>query len=757
MSGDISAEEVLHALLSAAPVRVGAIDKAGRFLLDPDPNPPNPTDPGAPPGKTIFELYGGSIPGMLESIRDAFAGQSPQIVRDVNGAKYLTSFVPRRSPNGAIDAIFIVGMVVNDGGQTEQHALMELQARERGIFNLGMVGLMYWEADGAVTDANDAFLQMVGYTRAELAQGKLYWTSMTPPQFHYLDQRALEQIRAVGHCVPFEKQYFHKDGHCVDVLIGGSSWWPSASGGVAFVVDITERKREELMRREAEDTLRRVVAATPIVLWSVNQSGIFTLSTGRGLNALGLQPGQVVGQSVFDLYAGEPRLLAAIRRCLEGEEINDSFDAGGRAFDTMLTPLMDPQGHANGLLGISIDITERRRAENEQELLKTQLLQAQKLESLGLLAGGIAHDFNNILTPILGAASAALMSIPKDNPAYSDIELVVAGARRAASLTRQMLAYSGKAQVEIHPIDLSKHVHEIAGLLQTTVSKKVQLRLELAANLPAIEADVAQLQQIVMNLVINAAEAIGEQSGSVIVSSGTQHLDRTAASSLLAAEALTEGDFVFLQVNDTGHGMDEATLAKIFDPFYTTKFQGRGLGLAAVLGIVRAHRGAIQVQSSPGLGSSFKIFFPRAQVAAASEPVRSVGEFRGQGLVLVIDDDPGVRLVARRMLKLLGFEVVEAEDGEVGARVFQERAQDVVLVLLDMTMPKLNGEETLHAIRRIRTNVPVIVTSGYNESEASRRFVSKGLAGFLEKPFTSAELTSKVQAALKPQPRVREG
>jgi two-component system cell cycle sensor histidine kinase/response regulator CckA len=629
--GAITTEDVLSAVLNGAPVRVAVIDKAGRFLLDPDPNPPRESDPGAPPGTTIFDLYGNSVPGMVEAIRATFAGASPQLTRELNGTRYFTSFLPRRSANGEIDAIFIVGTVLAEDEQNEQAVLTALQARERGVFNTSTVGLVYWDADGSLTDANDAFLDIVGYTRADVIAGNLSWLSLTPTEYHYLDARALEQIRATGRCDPFEKKYIHKDGHLIDVLLGAASWWPNASGGVAYVLDISERKRAEI----------------------------------------------------------------------------------------------------------------------EQEKLKAQLLQVQKLESLGLLAGGIAHDFNNILTPILGAASSALLTLPKDSSAYHDIELVMAGAQRAAALTRQMLAYSGKAQVEIHPLDLSEHVSEIAGLLQTTVSKKVELRLALAAGLPAVEADVAQLQQIVMNLVINGAEAIGEHDGTVQVATGKQWLDGTRKRGLLATDGVALGEYVYVEVRDTGHGMNAATVNKIFDPFYTTKFQGRGLGLAAVLGIVRTHRGAIEVESSEGEGSTFRVFFPVTGGSVVTEPKRIEAEgYRGAGLVLLIDDDDSVRHILRRMLTNMGFQVIDAADGDAGARLFDQRASEVVLVIVDMTMPKLNGEETLRAIRQTRPDVPVILISGYNELEATRHFSSKGLAGFLEKPFTATLLSQKVHAAL---------
>ncbi|HTA20666.1 MAG TPA: response regulator, partial [Polyangia bacterium] len=313
-------------------------------------------------------------------------------------------------------------------------------------------------------------------------------------------------------------------------------------------------------------------------------------------------------------------------------------------------------------------------------------------------------------------------------------------------LTRQMLAYSGKGHFEVRPFDVSRLVKELANLLETTISKKVQLRLELGAGLPTIEADMAQVQQIIMNLVINGAEAIGDQRGTVLVTTGTQNVDEVYAQSLFATDGIATGRYVFIEVHDTGCGMDEATKAKIFDPFFTTKFTGRGLGLAAVLGIVRGHGGAIKVYSSPGRGSTFKVFF-RASSAEAIERVKPVPRYRGQGLVLVVDDDAGVRGAARRMLKFFGFDVIEAEDGKVGAAAFAARASEIVLVLLDMTMPEMGGEETFREIRHVRDDVPVILTSGYNEIEATRRFTSKGLAGFLQKPFTPDDLATKLAAA----------
>ncbi|HEX2658701.1 MAG TPA: response regulator, partial [Polyangia bacterium] len=512
-------------------------------------------------------------------------------------------------------------------------------------------------------------------------------------------------------------------------------------------------QRDDQQRREAEERLRRVVDAAPIVLWSNDLHGTFTLSTGRGLSALGLAPGQVVGRSVYELYADFPEILEAERLALAGAEVNRTVTIGEAVFEALFSPLRDSSGAVTGMLGVAFDVSARKRSEAEQERLKAQLLRAQKLESLGLLAGGIAHDFNNILTPILGAAAAAEASLPDDHPVRQDLAIVVNAARRAASLTRQMLAYAGRAQVEVRPIDLSAHVREIAALLGTSVSKRVRLHLDLATQLPAVEADATQVQQVVMNLVINAAEAIGDSEGIVRVTTGQARLDGGPPSpAFLAAEGLTAGMYVFLEVQDSGHGMDEATRQKIFDPFFTTKFTGRGLGLAAVLGIVRAHRGAISVVSSPGRGTTFRVFFPaREGSVSTTQPRVSTTDYRGRGLALIVDDDPGVRRTVQTILQRFGFVVLSAEDGQAGVETFAKHANDVCLVVLDMTMPRMSGAEAFEALRSVRADVPVILTSGYNDVESTRRLTERGLAVFLEKPFTPAELAAKLAAVLPPE------
>jgi len=525
----------------------------------------------------------------------------------------------------------------------------------------------------------------------------------------------------------------------------------AVDGTLIHAVNVTEqvlaRRRLEAQQgelREAQILLGTVIANAPIVLWSVDTRGIFTLSVGRELGTFGLAQGQVVGRSVFDMYE-----VPHIQRALAGEELTATVDVGELTFETMYRPLRDAAGAVTGVLGVSTNITARRHAEREQAKLQAQLVEIQKLESLGVLAGGIAHDFNNLLTSILGCASVAQQLLAPSSPALPAVNDVIAASLRAAELTRQLLAYSGKGRFEVRAIDLSEHVREITHLLEATLPKKVVLRLDLDPGLPAVEADVAQIQQIVLNLVVNGAEAIGDEPGSVLVTTGVQDVDAASAIDLVGSAPLAPGRYVFVQVRDTGCGMDDATKARIFDPFFTTKFTGRGLGLAATLGIVRGHHGAVALSTAPGKGTTFRVLLP-----ASSLPVWRPGrpparDLAGSGTILVVDDEKGVRSTLRMLLSSMGFEVLEAGDGREAIDVFKAHADRIALVVLDLTMPVLGGREVFEQLRLLRPGVRVILSSGYDEEETTRRFSGKGLAGFLQKPYTAADLAEKVSAALR--------
>src|SRR5581483_9532889 len=329
------------------------------------------------------------------------------------------------------------------------------------------------------------------------------------------------------------------------------------------------------------------------------------------------------------------------------------------------------------------------------------LRQTQKLESLGVLAGGVAHDFNNLLTGILGNASLALDTTDPGHPNHAALEEVVTAAERAADLTRQLLAYAGKGRFFTRNIDLSDLVRQITNLLRTSIPKTVQLRLHLADALPPMEADVSQIQQIIMNLVINGAEAIGAHPGTVLIQTAIQNVDEQYITTLApAGHPLSPGDYVCLEVHDTGCGMDDDVQARIFDPFFTTKFTGRGLGLSAVLGIVRSHKGALKVYSTPGRGSTFKLLFPvgtgNVIEAAAGAPRPDV---RGSGLILVVDDEATVRATAKLALDRHGYTVLVAENGREAVDIFGRHKGEIRLVLMDLTMPVMGGEE---AVRRLK-------------------------------------------------------
>jgi PAS domain S-box-containing protein len=388
-------------------------------------------------------------------------------------------------------------------------------------------------------------------------------------------------------------------------------------------------------------------------------------------------------------------------------------------------------------------------AEEGRRKLEAQMQQAQKLESLGILAGGIAHDFNNLLTATLGHADLALANLPPESPIRENLKEIDDASRRAAELCRQMLAYSGRGKFVVELINLSRLAQELTHLLQVSVSKKTALRRHFAADLPAIEADPAQVRQVVMNLVINASEAIGDNEGVIAISTGAMHCDEVYLRGSYLAESVSPGTYVYFEVTDTGCGMDAETRSKMFDPFFTTKFAGRGLGLAAVLGIVRSHKGAIKMNSEPGKGTTFRVLFPAStKTAKRPEPDVASGLWRGSGTILVVDDEEPVRVVAKKMMERWGFHVLTAADGNEAIKLFQENPGRIACVLLDLTMPRKDGVETYRELRRARNDVRVILTSGYTEQEISRRFAGQDIAGFIEKPFEMTTLNAKLREVL---------
>ncbi|TSK08278.1 MAG: PAS domain S-box protein [Geobacter sp.] len=386
------------------------------------------------------------------------------------------------------------------------------------------------------------------------------------------------------------------------------------------------------------------------------------------------------------------------------------------------------------------DIAERKQAEQER-----QRLQAQKLESLGTLAGGVAHDFNNILTSIIGNADLAMMQLFPESPVLGNLQRIEKSAAKAADLARQMLAYSGKGKFLVQALDLSRLIEEMEGTIKDAVPEPVQLRYQLASSLPLVDADPGQIRQVVVNLVRNAAEAIGEREGVIELSTGAQYCDGGFFQDGWPVHPGGQGRYVFIGVSDNGCGMDQDTVGRIFDPFFSTKFTGRGLGMAAVMGIVRGHRGGIKVHSEPGAGTTIRVFLPATQDGPkVAETAGGTGLWRGHGKVLLVDDEDDVRSVGAELLKALGFTVVTASDGEEAVQRFRE-SRDFSFVILDLTMPRMDGEQCCRALRSIEPGVKVVIASGYSEQEVARKFTGEAVTGFVQKPYSLSSLRDAVR------------
>jgi len=532
---------------------------------------------------------------------------------------------------------------------------------------------------------------------------------------------------------------------------------------------INEKLKEEIHERSLlEETLRDSEERYKAVFEQANDSimiidaanGTIIESNKSGYEALEYTGDEFKGMSIsaFELIQDPNAIAVHINKIIETG--SDFFETRhrtktGKVLDALVSMrAISIQGRMC-ILAIYRYITELKQSQEERRALELKFQQAQKLESLGVLAGGIAHDFNNLLMSILGNADLSLMEISDDSPARDNIENIVKASHRAAELSKQMLAYSGKGHFVVQAVDISEIIKEMTHLLKVSISKKAELVFNFDRDKMLIQADATQLRQVIMNLIINASEAIGNQDGVITVSTGATELTEKDISDTLTHDDLEKGTYVYLEVMDTGCGMDDSTMAKLFDPFFTTKFTGRGLGLSAVQGIVRGHRGMLKVSSKPGQGTIFRVLFPISQHLPQVQPAQPINNSSlsktMSGTIMLVDDEETVLSVGRKMLEKAGFDVLTAMNGHEAIKIYKIMHSELLCVLLDLTMPHMDGKETYKELRKIHKMVPVIICSGYNEHDVVSQFSNNGFAGFIQKPYRYNKLITTIDRVIKNQ------
>ena len=680
------------------------------------------------------------------------SGRPVELEDERGGISFQHSFYPVPDAKGCVTCVACFSRDITAGKRAEE-ALREGEARFRRLVKLAPIPLCFVNRDGELSYVNDRFVEAFGYTHDDVPTLKKWWQLAYPDEryrrwvvetWESSVRRAAETKRDIE---PIEYAVTCKSGTVRRVVISGITLEDSL---LATFLDITERKQAEEALRESEERYRSMFrnmaegfALHEIVAGPDGAPCDYRfLDVNPGFERLtGLKAADVIGRTVREVLPGiEPRWIETYGRvALTGEPA--TFESHAAALDRWFEVFAYRPAPWHFAV-IFMDVTARKRAEE-------RLREAQKLESLGLVAGGVAHDFNNLLVGVIGNASLAKEFLPPGSPASDLLDGVIGAGEQAAHLTRQMLAYSGKGKFLVEALDLSALIPEMIGLVRPSMARKIVLSLDLDQALPPIEADRGQVQQVFMNLALNAAEAIGSHEGLITVRTGVQDVDESYVRRQPETASLLPGKYVCLEVRDTGCGMDDATKARVFDPFFSTKFVGRGLGLAAVAGVVRGHQGAITVTSAPGKGSIFTVLFPASGRVPAATPVPPVrGALLGSGTVLVVDDEEVVRTIAKRALERYGYQVLAAESGMAAIDILKRHDGEIAVVILDLSMPGMSGEEALPELRRIRPEVKVLISSGYSEAEAMRLFQGQQVSGFIQKPYTAKGIVEKVKVCL---------
>jgi len=647
---------------------------------------------------------------------------------------YLTA-LPIRGADGRPQEVMVTIQDLGDLG-----TLRRSEARYRMLFERSNKAILLVEpGTGRIAQANPMAARMTGYDTRELARMHLRalhapeeWARLEPHYAAGMRHRVME---------PRECRIRARDGSERIAMVAGARYDLGDQDVVMIdLQDVTERRRVEEALRRAEASLRSVISHAPIVLFALDHRGIFTMSEGRGLESLGLQAGQVVGSSVFDVYEAFPELLDVIRRALAGEEFTAVNTVAGRTFETRYSPVRDGQDRLAGVNGVAIDVTDRKR-------LEEQLVHSQKMEAIGRLAGGVAHDFNNLLAAILGHCELMLAELEAGHPMREGIEEIHRAGGRGALLTRQLLAFSRRDTPAPEALDVRSVVTDLDALLRRLIGEDIQLVTQLDREPCVVRADRGQIEQTVLNLVVNARDALPE-GGRIAIDVQVVEVAANETEPGANAEA---GSYVRLAVADDGTGMDEETLAHAFEPFYTTKEQGKGtgLGLSTVYGIAERNRGWVRVTSELNVGSVFQVYLPRSDEPAALDSAGDLEPVRGgRETILVVEDEAAVRNLVREALVAHGYRVLVAEDGFAALDLAACHPGSLDLLLTDVVMPRMGGGDLARHIGDAHPGLRVLFMSGYTDDAVVRHGVLEARVAFLQKPFRLDDLARKVRDVL---------
>ena len=639
--------------------------------------------------------------------------------------------------------------------------LIDTRHRMELAVNGADLGTWEWQIPSNKMIVNENWANMLGYGLEEIKPLMDDWQQFTTPEDRQAVSRAMRlHMKGQSDFFEIEHRLQHKTGHAVWVLSKGRVIERDAKGNPLRVcgtcLDTTRHRAVKEALEISEARLRTLLDTLPDMVWLKDPQGVYLACNKRFERLVAAKEADIIGKTDYDFV--EPALadffrekdqtaINAGKACMNEEEVTFADDGHKELLETIKTPLFDPQGRLTGVLAIARDITERKRALEEREKLRDQLLQSQKIEAVGQLAGGVAHDLNNMLSPIIGYGEMLRADLDSEDKRYKAVDTILNAGIRARDLVRQLLAFSRKQTLVFKPVNINRAIETFENLLRRTIPEDITIETILAPQIRTVMADVGQIEQVIMNLVVNAADAMPD-GGRLTIETAMVDLDETYAA---AHPSVIPGPHLMLAISDTGSGMDKETLGRIFEPFFSTKGKrGTGLGLATVFGIVKQHNGSIWAYSEPGDGTTFKVYLPisYAIVDESDTNPQTNSDLSGNETILLVEDNQAVRELTRDILTRQGYTVLPATDGHEALTLAASQDSPIHLLLTDVVMPGMNGKELYREAVAIHPGLKILFMSGYTDNVIAHRGVLDEGIAFIQKPFTIDAITAKVREVL---------